>query len=88
MADMTDAKRATNKWSRLIHVYTSMAALLWVLFFGITGITLNHPTWSIGDSSTTATETGVLPMSPKTNGAIDYLMVSEFDRELHATVRH
>ena len=32
MADMTDAKRATNKWSRLIHVYTSMAALLLVLF--------------------------------------------------------
>jgi hypothetical protein len=31
MADMTDAKRVTNKWSRLIHVYTSMAALLLVL---------------------------------------------------------
>jgi hypothetical protein len=80
MADMTDAKRVTNKWSRLIHVYTSMAALLLVLFFGITGITLNHPTWSIGDSSTTATETGVLPMSPKANGAVDFLTVSEFAR--------
>jgi len=80
MADIAQAKRATNKWSRLIHVYTSMAALLLVLFFGITGITLNHPTWSIGDSSTSTTETGVLPMAPTANGTIDYLTVSEFAR--------
>jgi hypothetical protein len=80
MTDATKVKRATNKWSRLIHVYTSMAALLLVLFFGITGITLNHPTWSIGDSSTTSTNNGVLPMSPTANGAVDYLTVSEFAR--------
>lgn len=80
MADLTTAKRATNRWSRLIHVYTSMAALLLVLFFGITGITLNHPTWSIGDASTTTTVTGTLPMSPLVNGSVDYLSVSEFAR--------
>lgn len=80
MADLTTAKRATNKWSRLIHVYTSMAALLLVLFFGITGITLNHPTWSIGDASTSKTVTGTLPMSPMANGSVDYLTVSEFAR--------
>lgn len=80
MADIAQAKRATNKWSRLIHVYTSMAALLLVLFFGITGITLNHPTWSIGDSSTSTTETGVLPVVPTVNGTVDYLTVSEFAR--------
>ena len=81
MADLTTAKRATNKWSRLIHVYTSMAALLLVLFFGITGITLNHPTWSIGDASTTKTVTGTLPVPPVVNGTVDYLSVSEFARE-------
>jgi len=80
MADTAKVKRATNKWSRLIHVYTSMAALLLVLFFGITGITLNHPTWSIGDSLTTTTKTGVLPMSPMANGSVDYLTVSEYAR--------
>jgi len=80
MADLTTAKRATNKWSRLIHVYTSMVALVLVLFFGITGITLNHPTWSIGDASTTTTVTGTLPMSPMANGSVDYLSVSEFAR--------
>lgn len=80
MADTAKVKRATNKWSRLVHVYTSMAALLLVLFFGITGITLNHPTWSIGDSLTTTTKTGVLPMAPMVNGSVDYLTVSEYAR--------
>jgi len=81
MADTATLKRATNKWSRLIHVYTSMAALLLVLFFGITGITLNHPTWSIGDSSKVTTSNGTLPMSPMKDGSIDYLSVSEFARD-------
>lgn len=80
MTDTATVKRVTNKWSRLIHVYTSMVALLLVLFFGITGITLNHPTWSIGDSSKYTTTNGSLPMSPMTNGAVDYLSVSEYAR--------
>ena len=80
MADLTATKRATNRWSRLIHVYTSMAALLLVLFFGITGITLNHPDWSIGDSSTSKTVTGTLPVTPMVDGSVDYLSVSEFAR--------
>lgn len=81
MADTGSVKRAANKWSRLIHVYSSMAALLIVLFFGITGITLNHPTWSIGDSVSTSTVKGSLPMSPMANGSVDYLSVSEFARD-------
>ncbi len=31
--------------SRLIHVYVSMALLSLMIFFSITGITLNHPQW-------------------------------------------
>ena len=81
MADTGSVKRAANKWSRLIHVYSSMAALLIVLFFGITGITLNHPTWSIGDSVSKSTIEGSLPMSPMANGSVDYLSVSEFARD-------
>lgn len=81
MTEVAKVKRATNKWSRLIHVYTSMAALLLVLFFGITGVTLNHPTWSIGDSSTSDSSIGTLPMSPIANGTVDYLSVSEYARD-------
>lgn len=80
MADLSQVKKETNKWSRLIHVYSSMVALLLVLFFGITGITLNHPTWSIGDSSTLSTTSGALAVSPVANGSVDYLTVSEFAR--------
>ncbi len=32
-------------FSRLIHVYVSMALLSLMIFFSITGITLNHPQW-------------------------------------------
>lgn len=75
------ARRATQKWSRIIHVYTSMAALLLVLFFGITGITLNHPTWSIGSSVSTSTRSGTLPVAPTLDGGgANYLQASEYAR--------
>ncbi|HBY86459.1 MAG TPA: peptidase [Colwellia sp.] len=32
-------------FSRFIHVYVSMALLTLMIFFSITGITLNHPEW-------------------------------------------
>ncbi|MGB1281270.1 MAG: PepSY-associated TM helix domain-containing protein, partial [Vibrio cyclitrophicus] len=35
--------RAVQSWARRLHVYISMALLLVVLFFSITGITLNRP---------------------------------------------
>ena len=48
----TRRKQATARWVRWIHVYTSMISLLVVLFFGLTGITLNHPDWTFGGSAT------------------------------------
>ncbi len=38
-------KRTILIYSRLIHVYVSMALLTLMIFFSITGITLNHPEW-------------------------------------------
>lgn len=38
------------KWTRWIHIYVSMISFSIVLFFGITGITLNHPSWFGGDN--------------------------------------
>ncbi|MFM2599606.1 PepSY-associated TM helix domain-containing protein [Vibrio fortis] len=35
--------RAVQMWARRLHVYISMALLLVVLFFSVTGITLNRP---------------------------------------------
>ena len=75
-------KRGTHRWARWLHVYTSMVALLVVLFFGLTGITLNHPTWTFGDQVDVTTVTGQLPFEPTlANGSVDYLTISEYVRE-------
>ena len=41
---MKPTKQTLNV-ARLIHVYVSMALLTLLLFFSVTGITLNHPEW-------------------------------------------
>lgn len=38
---------------RVWHGYLSAAAFVWLLFFAITGILLNHPTWLRDDKSVT-----------------------------------
>lgn len=76
------AKRSTHKWSRWLHVYSSMFALLVVLFFGITGITLNHPQWTFGDDVDTSTVAGTLPFAATlADGSVDYLTISEYVRD-------
>lgn len=35
---------------RWIHIYASLAGLFAILFFSITGLTLNHPDWTFGQS--------------------------------------
>lgn len=74
-------KRQTHSWARWLHVYTSMIALLLTLFFGITGITLNHPTWTFGSDDVRTSETGTLEFSVTADdGSIDYLAISEYVR--------
>ncbi|QIZ77067.1 PepSY-associated TM helix domain-containing protein [Ferrimonas lipolytica] len=43
--------------ARTIHQYVSMAMLLLVLFFAVTGITLNHPQWFVGEPQVNEIET-------------------------------
>jgi len=74
------AKQTTHRWVRWIHVYTSMISLVLVLFFGITGITLNHPDWTFGSEATTTTKTGTLASSLLADGQVDELGISEFLR--------
>jgi hypothetical protein len=76
--------RSTQKWSRILHVYTSMIALVVVLFFGVTGLTLNHPTWTFGDGIDTSTVSGTLPMAvTRPDGTVDFLSISEYVRREH-----
>ncbi len=83
------AKRATNRWARWVHVYASMVAFVIVLFFGITGITLNHPEWTFGDDVETTTTTGDLPVATTlADGSVNYLAISEYVRESYGVTGH
>lgn len=48
-------KRRFAKYSRWLHIYTSMASCAVVLFFAVTGLTLNHADWFGGTERTTQT---------------------------------
>jgi uncharacterized protein len=70
-----NASVAVQKWSRWIHVYTSMICLLLVLFFSLTGITLNHPTW--GAKTHRSTASGIMPAAWRPGPTVDWFVASE-----------
>jgi uncharacterized protein len=73
-----------HRWSRTVHVYTSMVCLLVTLFFAVTGITLNHPDWTFGGGSNRTSAEGVLPDTWRADDSIDWLRVAEYLRKEHA----
>ncbi len=48
---------------RWLHIYSSMFGLLAILFFSVTGITLNHPSWTFGSEAKEETAKGTMPMA-------------------------
>lgn len=74
-------KQQANKWMRWVHVYVSMFALLVILFFGLTGLTLNNPDWTFGDEMQQSTVTGTLPRSVIVDDRVEMLLVSEYFRD-------
>jgi hypothetical protein len=65
------------KW---LHVYISMFTMLLVLFFALTGITLNHPDWLLGGSESSTEVKGTLPAGWKQGSEVDWLKVVEYLR--------
>jgi uncharacterized protein len=76
-------KNQVHKWSRIFHVYTSMITFVLVVFFSVTGITLNHPDWTIGSPSR-ATVKGTLPKQWKPSDKVDWLATAESLRAKHS----
>lgn len=74
-----------QRWMRWLHVYASMIAFAVILFFGVTGLLLNHPTWLGGENVAVSTIDGVLPPSVRdTSGdGVEFLAVSEYMRSEH-----
>lgn len=59
-----------------------MVALLAILFFGFTGLTLNHPTWTLGDSADSVKSEGTLSFSPvNSDSTVNFLEIAEFARD-------
>ncbi|MCU1344178.1 MAG: hypothetical protein JWL70_444 [Acidimicrobiia bacterium] len=74
-------RASVQRWSRLIHAYDSMAGLVLILFFGATGITLNHPNWTLGFHPSTTTTSASVPANVfDASGKIDMLSFSEYLR--------
>jgi hypothetical protein len=58
---MAPLHRWLLKWSRMVHVYSTLFGLALVLFFAVTGFMLNHEDWFDLSEPRTRTETGALP---------------------------
>jgi hypothetical protein len=58
---MSPAKRFVLRWSRTLHVYLTILALLLLLFFAATGFMLNHGDWFGLEEVQVATWEGQLP---------------------------
>jgi hypothetical protein len=66
-----------------LHIYLSMLGLAAILFFSVTGLTLNHPDWfSAGGEVTTQAE-GEMDAAWLGAGGVDRLAVVEFLRAEH-----
>ncbi|MEC6797955.1 PepSY-associated TM helix domain-containing protein [Photobacterium sp. S4TG1] len=75
--------KAVQLWARRLHIYISMALLLVVLFFAITGITLNRPHLFVSQSPNVVEQQLVIPhellasekgpFSPNRSALIAYL---------------
>ena len=72
-------KKSLLLWTRTLHVYASMFALLAIFFFAITGFLLNHPTWFNLERSQIETRDALVPEDVATGE--DKLALVEYLRE-------
>jgi len=57
-----------------------MVSLLIVLFFALSGLLLNNPSWTFGQQAQTTKVSGQLPTGSVSSGSADYLVISEYLR--------
>ncbi len=69
-----------HKLTRKVHSWTSMVSLLVVLFFALTGLLLNNPSWTFGETQQVTSVSGQLPTGSFTDGVPNYLVISEYLR--------
>jgi len=78
-------KRDTASFSRWLHIYLSMVSFVVVLFFAVTGLTLNHANWFDGHEQITK-YTGKIPLkwvNVKDTAAIAKLEIVQYLKHTH-----
>jgi len=78
-------RRRVAKLTRWLHIYGSMVSFTVVLFFAVTGITLNHQDW-FADQQLTSQARGALDAAWLKTGdtsGVDKLAIAEFLRKTH-----
>lgn len=80
-------RRRLPGWMRWLHIYASMLGLGTLLFFSVTGLTLNHPDWTLGGQRHEQQLKGQLNAAWLADGAgeqsVDKLAVVEALRRAH-----
>ncbi len=78
---MTKNKRDISTWTRWLHIYLSMFSFSALLFFAVTGITLNHTNWIEGKENVQQVAGDINPVWVNPEAAkVDELKVVEFLR--------
>lgn len=78
-------RKNTASWSRWIHIYLSMISFISLLFFAVTGLTLNHTEW-FEDVQVTSNFKGQINaswISPGDSSNVAKLEVVEYLRKQH-----
>jgi len=73
-----------ERWNRKLHYYAGLFLLFFVWLFAVTGLVLNHPTWSFAESWTKRTDTNseraITALGPELRG--DLAQAQEIMRQL------
>ncbi len=82
---MRAVKRWFLKWTRTLHIYLSMFALMALFFFAATGFMLNHPAWfDLGEPRRSTAEAD-LPKDLLLEQIDKLTVVERLRADLHAT---
>src|SRR5207244_8713358 len=73
-----------ERWHRMLLYYAGLFLLFFLWFFAVTGLVLNHPTWSFAESWTKRTDTNseraITALGPELRG--DLAQAREIMRQL------
>jgi len=79
---LRELNRQCHSLFRWLHIYLSMFSFAAILFFAVTGITLNHPTWLGGSDIVVTDFHGTLP-TELLGDPVDQLAIAETLRAEH-----